>query len=211
MSEERAIKHHRMILTWRASFWLNRICHSTLAPGMRPGAGSGLHSAPARLKSNSSPAPIPQSEAAFALGPCSSIRICPLARRRRTSRSASRNANFCVTELYGHVIVTTPPTTREAQSGRSGLSCEIGVGVRDSREAAVSPSTDAMFRGRGRVIAMLGRQVGAAQALWKFLICRSQLKQREETSEDGSWEFWNRKQQEGVVSAWFLACLRGGS
>lgn len=52
-----------------------------------------------------------------------------------------------MTELYGQVMVMSPRTTREAWSGRSGLSWAIGVADFDASKVALSPSTDAMLNG----------------------------------------------------------------
>ena len=132
------------------SLLLNCSCQSNLAPGMRPGDTSLAHSAPARLKRSSSPAPNPCSEATFALEPERTIRIWPLVRRRRTSGSASRKASVLVTELYGHVMVISPRTTREAWSDKSGLSWAIGVVGCEASRAEPSPSTNAILQARRR-------------------------------------------------------------
>lgn len=50
-----------------------------------------------------------------------------MARRRRTSGSASRKAKILVAELYGQISVTSPKTTCEDWSGSVGSSFAIAI------------------------------------------------------------------------------------
>ena len=70
-------------------------------------------------------------------------------------------------------MVMSPRTTREAWSGRSGLSWAIGVADCDASTAALLPSTDAMLNGmKGYVI----KSVRAKLSVESSFACRTGMK-----------------------------------
>jgi hypothetical protein len=69
-------------------------------------------------------------------------------------------------------MVMSPRTTREAWSGRSGLSWAIGVAVCDASTAALSPSTDAMLKG---IKSYVIKSVLVKLLVESFVICLSLL------------------------------------
>lgn len=107
---------------------MNFSSKSTPLPGVAVFAASALiYSTPSKHKTTPSPLAMPDFAIIFAEDPENCTRTWPRVLRNRKSGSASRKATEPARELYGHVRVTTALTDLEADPGRDGVSCAIGI------------------------------------------------------------------------------------